>query len=250
MITNKIILEKFIQEIIKTELNQEGSISSNRASNNSIALYEIKGSTWGDEFILININNLDEISEEIINMSKKDFDSSNISTIIPWIIGSVNIIGSIGIKKNTDCNAYYVKYVFAEKGYGPLLYDIAMESATSEGSGLMADREYVKPAAINVWKYYYFNRNDVEKIFLPDDCKFASDTKDENEEKILNSKYFISNPQNISGLKGNFGEFITFMRIAFRKAAPYGKIEQATKNLKKAIIEKAHRSFEGKYDFP
>lgn len=47
----------------------------------------------------------------------------------------------------------------AESGYGPLMYDIVMEL---EG-GLTSDRNSVKPAAKNVWKYYHDNRPDVKE---------------------------------------------------------------------------------------
>ena len=46
----------------------------------------------------------------------------------------------------------------ADKGWGPLLYDIAIEWATEKGSGLIADRGIVSPEARAVWDYYMKNR--------------------------------------------------------------------------------------------
>ena len=46
------------------------------------------------------------------------------------------------------------------QGYGPLLYDIAMEYATEHGLGLMSDRSSVsvgEEGAVNVWDYYLEN---------------------------------------------------------------------------------------------
>jgi len=66
--------------------------------------------------------------------------------------------------------AYEVVWSNAEEapGYGPLLYDLAMELATSKGSGLMSDRHSVSDDAFRVWKYYANRRPDVEVIQLDD----------------------------------------------------------------------------------
>ena len=66
--------------------------------------------------------------------------------------------------------AYEVVWSNAEEasGYGPLLYDLAMELATSKGSGIMADRHSVSDDAFRVWKYYANRRPDVEVIQLDD----------------------------------------------------------------------------------
>lgn len=76
--------------------------------------------------------------------------------------GHVN--GRITCSKRWDTrygNAYEVSLVSAVKGYGPLLYDVAMEYATMKGGGLMADRHAVSDAALDVWKHY-MRRPDVE----------------------------------------------------------------------------------------
>ena len=54
------------------------------------------------------------------------------------------------------------------KGWGPMLYDIAMEIATQAGSGLLSDRNNVSYEASNVWQYYAGNRRDVEAVQLDD----------------------------------------------------------------------------------
>lgn len=55
----------------------------------------------------------------------------------------------------------------AEKGYGPLLYDITIESVTRNGGAAKSDPKVVSDDAYRVWNYYYFKRNDVQKIELP-----------------------------------------------------------------------------------
>jgi len=56
----------------------------------------------------------------------------------------------------------------AAPGWGPMLYDVAMEYATMNGGGLVADRGSVSPAARKVWDYYMNSRGDVTGIQLDD----------------------------------------------------------------------------------
>ena len=46
-------------------------------------------------------------------------------------------------------------------GWGPLLYDVAMEHATQVANGLFPDRASVSKDAEGVWNYYLGNRGDV-----------------------------------------------------------------------------------------
>ena len=56
----------------------------------------------------------------------------------------------------------------AASGWGPLLYDVAMEYATREGGGLISDRSSVSAEARSVWDYYMKNRGDVTGIQMDD----------------------------------------------------------------------------------
>ena len=58
--------------------------------------------------------------------------------------------------------ALEVVYTSAASGWGPMLYDVAMEVATEVGGGLTPDRRSVSKDAQNVWNYYFNNRGDVE----------------------------------------------------------------------------------------
>ena len=64
--------------------------------------------------------------------------------------------------------AMMVSHSSATQGWGPLLYDLAMELATVRGGGLMADRSSVSGEAQAVWNYYMANRGDVTGIQLDD----------------------------------------------------------------------------------
>ena len=56
----------------------------------------------------------------------------------------------------------------AQEGFGPLLYDIAIEWATQNGGGLISDRGSVSDDAQAVWSYYERNRGDVTAHQLDD----------------------------------------------------------------------------------
>ena len=45
------------------------------------------------------------------------------------------------------------------KGWGPLLYDVALEHSSMISNGLMSDRGQVSPDAYRIWNYYLKNRN-------------------------------------------------------------------------------------------
>jgi hypothetical protein len=64
-------------------------------------------------------------------------------------------------------NLYAVQSAGATKGYGPKLYDVVMEAATSQGAMLTSDRHSVSSDAYGVWNYYFKNRGDVKKTPLP-----------------------------------------------------------------------------------
>jgi len=64
--------------------------------------------------------------------------------------------------------AFVVNSSGADRGWGPLLYDVAMEFASMKGGGLAPDREDVSEDAYAVWNYYLKRRPDVKKVQLDD----------------------------------------------------------------------------------
>ena len=65
-------------------------------------------------------------------------------------------------------NAFVVEGSGATHGWGPLIYDVAIEYASLDGSGLVSDRGSVSPYARRVWEYYMNNRPDVTAHQLDD----------------------------------------------------------------------------------
>jgi len=76
--------------------------------------------------------------------------------------------------------AYMISWSAASDGYGPLLYDVAMEVATMFGGGLVSDRTVVSTDAQRVWRYYMKNRSDVESSQLDnEEDYFENGTEDD-----------------------------------------------------------------------
>ncbi len=65
-------------------------------------------------------------------------------------------------------------------GWGPFLYDVAMEYATLNGGGLIADRDSVSREARQVWQYYMQNRGDVIAHQLDDPKNTLTPTDEDN----------------------------------------------------------------------
>ena len=83
--------------------------------------------------------------------------------------GSVQATSGEWRKPGSCSGAYEVVWANAEgaPGFGPMLYDIAMELAGDKG--LMCDRTTVSGDAGRVWEYYLNNRPDVIAKQLDDD---------------------------------------------------------------------------------
>ena len=72
------------------------------------------------------------------------------------------------IHKGECNNALMVSHTYIEDGWGPLLYDVAMEHATENYGGLIADRSFVSGDAFDLWDFYAHGRDDVQTHQLDD----------------------------------------------------------------------------------
>lgn len=77
---------------------------------------------------------------------------------------SGGFVGFVSFMEQQSLNCHSINLAAAEKGYGPMLYDIAL-SVISPGY-LISDRQSVSKAAQNVWSYYFNNRSDVAKRII------------------------------------------------------------------------------------
>ncbi len=84
-------------------------------------------------------------------------------------IGEPDDVGSCG-------GAWVIEMVAADQGWGPFLYDIAMEWATMNHNGLTPDRTEVSADARRVWSYYLNARPDVTAHQLDDEAAGTEDS--------------------------------------------------------------------------
>ena len=83
--------------------------------------------------------------------------------------GSISIYDIQSDPEYGNCGgAMMVGRSYAASGWGPLLYDVAIEWATQNAGGLIADRGSVSNEAQRVWSYYEQNRDDVTAHQLDD----------------------------------------------------------------------------------
>ena len=84
--------------------------------------------------------------------------------------GSISLDLEVQLADEFPClHALMVAYSDASKGWGPLLYDVAIEVATMKAGGLVSDRSIVSQYAYNVWDKYNGERSDVDKLQLDDE---------------------------------------------------------------------------------
>ena len=116
------------------------------------------------------------------NQKLKPKDSSGL-----W--GMVAIVPSTLRSRHSKCGgAYEVMAAGAADGWGPLLYDVAMEWASQNAGGLISDRDHVSPEARRVWNYYVSNRPDVQAHQL-DDLKNTLTPIDDDNCKQSTARY-------------------------------------------------------------
>lgn len=102
------------------------------------------------------------------------------------------ILGTITVEKHSGfgpCHdAWDVTTVAAVKGYGPVMYDIAMGHVPSKT--LMPDRANVSASAKAIWKYYKNNRSDVEALPLDTGSRSGLDLVDDGGKKVKKDDCF------------------------------------------------------------
>ena len=94
--------------------------------------------------------------------------------------GSIQLYSVDSYEVGPCSNAFMISWSGATSGYGPMLYDLAMEYATQNGGGLIADRSTVSPEARAVWNYYLNNRSDIEIVQLDDPNNELTDVEEDN----------------------------------------------------------------------
>lgn len=146
----------------------------------------------------------------------------------PW--GRIEIVRDPGV--NGPCaGAWTVRHTLDTlKGWGPLLYDLAMELATARGGGLAPDRKSVSADANRIWTKYDGQRLGVNLVQLdavgpdlkPDELTFGDQLSPEDSSDDCLQ---ISANDDVGGARGKWRE--SPLSRAYKK--PDGAVTKALK---------------------
>jgi hypothetical protein len=134
---------------------------------------------------------------------------NDISTLILFDFNTNKIIGIINAYDLTS-DLYYIGSVAAEKGYGPLMYELAMTFVPSHN--IISDRESVTDSALNIYKGMV-KRGLLVKTLKPDDefyHYFDDMTPEDN--LILNSIFHYEDKSTFDKLMANGNRYLDKMK--------------------------------------
>lgn len=114
------------------------------------------------------------------NSEGRGFSASKASKDGSGVYGSIYIRHTKNEPYGQCGDAWMISAAEAADGWGPMLYDVAIEYATLNGNGLIADRESVSDSAKAVWDYYMNNRSDVNGAQLDDPYNTLTDIESDN----------------------------------------------------------------------
>jgi hypothetical protein len=123
---------------------------------------------------VLGIYNFDDIQTGLDNYDADEINES--------------VIGSVELRYNESLETNEINSIYADKGYGPLLYLIAM---TKSPEGLIPSRtDQVSKSAKSVWEQFYSGKgkNLVRTEPIP---------AGRHKEEFMNQKYFILKPINL-----------------------------------------------------
>jgi len=155
--------------------------------------------------------------------------SPNSFQVVYWDIAAedeAEMRGEVSIDRggHGPCSdAFMVSGAEAGRGWGPLLYDVAMELATAAGGGLMSDRVTVSGDAARVWGYYDKRRRDVTKAQL--DNQYGDLTpQDPSDDCDQGSAEDDADPWHLSALSRRFRRSQKDPRSTMRALAKAGRL--------------------------
>lgn len=197
----------------------------------TFALY-VKGGKYSRGLILYDMSGVISVLDD--NGQLPEASSKN--ELEQYIFGVIDV--GEPLDSDGDCyNAYQVDISSAQKGYGPLIYDLAMYILNKDGVPLTPDRRTVSPDASGVWNFYKSKRGDVaskpfDDIENPrtpspeDDCRL-------HKNEPLDSAY-MQNSDKLSGtlqsLVNNHNEFVKEYGRIFGEEKVIGFLSMLLKN--------------------
>lgn len=151
------VIRKFVREGVSERLSEGATPAAILAADSSVELGISWAPAWGRMMISLVKNNPVNDDQETLG-----------------VIHVSPVRGKLPCRPRSASGAalppaWEVRWSYAQKGLGPLLYDIAMEAAGVLGASLTSDREEVSPEAQKIWDYYDTRRPDVTSGILDDE---------------------------------------------------------------------------------
>jgi len=187
---------------------KEGAFTVSDAKKQGLALAQFESS-----YVLYD---MDGIRKSIRRQEASKPDMDYPPSILTIDDLSDYIVGYMSVEPATEGythNAAIVQKVVANKGWGPLLYDIVM----SDQGGLIPDRKQVSKFARPVWQYYHDQRDDVDMLKLDDENDPRTPPTIDDVEELwgdydsdnpLDYAYFLKKKVPVTMLKANHKVFL------------------------------------------
>lgn len=161
----------------------EAAVSISQAQSENLSLW-VNDTGFGTKMVLYDASVIDKMGPE--NWIEKSHNKQKLTGLV---------VGVISSNREPDVGAYEIDISAAEKGYGPLLYDML----SSHIGFIMADRTGISKDAQRVWKYIMTNRSDWEHEWIEDEQYRVNNSK----KNPLNYKWRILSSINLSSLRAN-----------------------------------------------
>jgi hypothetical protein len=240
----KELLEKLILEEIRTVLLLMKKVTPEQAVSAGLGLWISPPSNDKIYFVLYAPPDKTELTKRLMRASR---ESMTEVWFAGQIVRSLKTVGHMEIKHNHRCNAWEVKLVSADKGYGPFLYDLAMNHVAP--TPMMPDRKNISGDASKIWNFYYRYREDVEKIHINDptcfyrksgnikDKYFKDFTTEASEDSPLNFYYMVKNPDKnwYKPLYDNHQALLEYIKTLPYKLKKYGKFLNNSEEFEKVF---------------
>lgn len=192
-------LTLFIEQIIEQEID-EVAVSPQRAESSGYALFTEQRGRFTN-IVLFNpaVYGVEYKASRMNDESLSSYKS---------------ILGIMFLEKDKGCKTWRVAGSAAVKGYGPLVYDVALTECGSDG--LAPDKGMVSASARNVWLYNFTTRkNDFLITKFGPPCAFTGKRSSSNTEEYLDCKYVLKTPLNLTSLKTQASSALTELKTRY-----------------------------------
>lgn len=196
-------VESFINSI-SLQIAQKSKISDAEITNIAILFHDLylqrKGKTQKNERLSLNReqDNINNILDRVRIISENLIVEATEDSLYKSVVGYIQRSPAPQCNAEGGPGTFQVGSSAAIKGWGPLIYDIAM-SIVYPGY-LIADRGSNSPDADKIWKYYLNNRPDVHKELLEElltgDCDLPSSDDQSIKYKLETAQQLIDRSRN------------------------------------------------------